>query len=119
MPRFLILFFCLAGLASAQAPRAGGKSQPVDRVVAVVNDEVITLVELQTRLEMAVGQLRRQGTSLLPREVLERQMLDRLVMEKVQLQVAKDVGLRIDDVQLEQALQRIAAGKLDVAGTVS
>ena len=110
LSRLLILFFCLAGLASAQATRPGGKSQPVDRVVAVVNDDVITLIELQSRLEMAVGQLRRQGTSLPPREVLERQMLDRLVMEKVQLQVAKDVGLRIDDAQLEQALQRIAAG---------
>ena len=108
--RAVCLFLCCSGVAMAQAPqRAASQIVSVDRVVAVVNDEVITLVELQNRLNMAMGQLKRQGTSLPPREVLERQMLERLVMEKVQLNVAKETGLRIDDAQLEQALQRIAA----------
>ena len=80
-----------------------------DRIVAVVNDEVITLHELQARLEMAVSQLRKQGTPLPPKNELERQMLERLIMDKVQLQHARDSGMRVDDSQLEQALQRIAA----------
>jgi peptidyl-prolyl cis-trans isomerase SurA len=83
---------------------------PVDRIVAVVNDEVITQHELRSRLDSALGQLQRQGMPLPPRNVLEKQMLERLVMDKVQLQQARDMGLRIDDTQLEQALQRIAAG---------
>ena len=58
---------------------------------------------------MALGQLQRQGTPLPPRDVLERQMLERLIMDKVQLQHAREIGLRIDDTQLEGALQRIAA----------
>jgi peptidyl-prolyl cis-trans isomerase SurA len=41
--------------------------------------------------------------------VLEKQMLERLVIDKVQLQFAREVGLRVDDAQLDQALQRIAA----------
>jgi peptidyl-prolyl cis-trans isomerase SurA len=51
-----------------------------------------------------------------PRDVLERQVLERLVIDKVQLQLARDMGMRVDDGQLEQALQRIASGnKLSLA----
>ncbi len=112
MSRALILFFCLLGVAQSQAQSARRPSEPVpaDRIVAVVNDEVITLHELRTRLDMAVSQLQRQGTNLPPRDVLEQQMLERLVMDKVQLQHARDIGLRIDDAQLDQAIQRIADG---------
>lgn len=93
----------LSGLAQAAEPL------PADRIVAVVNDEVITLNELSASVANALGQLQRQGTPLPPRAELEKQMLERMVIEKVQLQLARDTGLRIDDGQLEQALQRIAA----------
>lgn len=111
--RVVLLFVLLTGIASAQTPgRASGPARepvPADRIVAVVNDEVITLYELQNRLAMALGQLRRQGTPLPPRDVLERQMLERMVMDRVQIQHARDIGLRVDDTQLDQAIQRIAA----------
>ncbi len=108
--RTLLLSLCLVGLASAQATqRPASDPQPADRIVAVVNDEVVTLHELRTRLELALTQLKKQGTPPPARDVLEKQMLERLVMDKVQLQLARDTGLRIDDAQLEQALQRIAA----------
>lgn len=105
--RPLLLSFCLIGLANAQTAR---EPVAVDRIIAVVNDEVVTLNELRSRLESALSQLKRQGTPLPPRDVLEKQMLERLVTDKVQLQYARETGLRVDDVQLEQALQRIAAG---------
>lgn len=109
--RTLLLFCCVIELASAQLPvRQAREPLPADRIVAVVNDEVITLYELRTRLNIALANLQKQGTSLPPRDVLEKQMLDRLVMDKVQLQHARETGLRVDDAQLEQALQRIAAG---------
>jgi peptidyl-prolyl cis-trans isomerase SurA len=108
--RILILSCCCVGLAAAQAPRRQSTEPlPADRIVAVVNDEVITLYELRTRLDLALKQLQKQGTPLPARDVLERQMLERLVMDKVQLQHARETGLRVDDAQLEQALQRIAA----------
>jgi peptidyl-prolyl cis-trans isomerase SurA len=108
--RIVLTFFILTGTALAQAPeRASRELVPVDRIVAVVNDEVITLTELRGRLETVVAQLRRQGTPLPPQEVLEQQMLERMVMEKVQLQHARGIGIRVDDAQLEQAIQRIAA----------
>ena len=109
--RGMLLMSCLVGVVLAQtASRPLAQPIPVDRIVAVVNDEVITLHELRTRLDGALAQLQRQGTQLPPRDVLERQMLERLVIDKVQLQQARDMGVRVDDAQLEQALQRIAAG---------
>ncbi len=108
--RKALAVLCLVGVFGANAQnQPANEPQPVDRIVAVVNDEVITLHELNARLDFAVAQLQKQGTPLPPRGELERQMLDRLIMDKVQLQHARDSGMRIDDSQLEQALQRIAA----------
>ena len=81
---------------------------PADRIVAVVNDEVITMNELQMRLGIVAHQLQRQGTPLPPQKELEKQVLDRLIMDRVQIQHARDIGLRVDDAQLDQALRRIA-----------
>ena len=108
---WLCCFCMLIGAAGVQAQSERSRGpRSVDRIVAVVNDDVVTYVELNNRLEMAMNQLRRQGTRLPPREVLERQMLERLVIDKIQLQRAREIGLRVDDSQLEQALQRIATG---------
>lgn len=122
--RTLLLSLGLVGVAAAQSmgkpvnalanmpTRAPDSASVVaaDRIVAVVNDEVVTRYELRTRLDAALVQLKRQGTPLPPRDVLEKQMLERMVMDKVQLQHARETGLRVDDAQLEQALQRIATG---------
>ena len=106
----LSLGLCVSGelLAQAAAP-AYPNLKPADHIVAVVNDEVITQVELTDRLELALRQLRQQGTSLPPRNELERQMLERMIIDKLQLQHAREIGLHVDDAQLEQTLQRIAA----------
>jgi peptidyl-prolyl cis-trans isomerase SurA len=80
----------------------------VDRIVAVVNKDVVTYSELNEAVGMAERQLRRQGTPAPERPVLERQMLERLILEKAQLQLARDTGIRIDDLQLDRAVERIA-----------
>ena len=107
---FLILLALLGGThLQAQSGRSLGPIE-ADRIVAVVNDEIITLNELRARLDTALANLKKQGTPLPPRDVLERQMLERLIVDRIQLQTARDTGLRIDDGQLDQALNRIAAG---------
>ena len=80
----------------------------VDRIVAVVNKEVITFSELNEAIAAAERQLRRQNTQAPPRDVLERQLLERLILDKAQLQLAKETGIRIDEPQLDRAVQRIA-----------
>lgn len=80
----------------------------VDRIVAIVNKEVITLSELNEAVGMAERELRRRGTPVPERSVLEHQMLERLILNKAQLQLARNSGLRIDELQLDRAVQRIA-----------
>ena len=109
--RYLLSLICCLSALFAM-PLAAAPQEPVeaDRIVAVVGDEVVTYHELRTRLASALKQLQKQGTPLPPQEELERQMLERLIMERVQLQYARESGLKIDDTQLDQAIGRIAAG---------
>jgi len=79
-----------------------------DRIVAVVNDEVITMRELAERVRLAGAQLRSQGVAPPPEEVFERQVLERLIVDRAQLQFARENAVRVDDVQLDRAIARIA-----------
>jgi peptidyl-prolyl cis-trans isomerase SurA len=89
---------------------------PLDHVVAVVNDEVITRQELSKRYAEVLQNLSRQNTPLPAREVLEKQLLERMVTELALQQHARNTGIRVDPIQVERALQRIAAqNKLDLA----
>ncbi|MFZ2266844.1 MAG: peptidylprolyl isomerase [Azonexus sp.] len=103
------LFLCLASLLSVAVQAAPEEPQEADRIVAVVGSEVITYYELRNRLDAALVQLQKQGTPLPSQDVLERQMLERVIMDRAQLQYAKETGLQVDDVQLDQAIGRIAA----------
>ena len=84
------------------------KVELVDRIVAVVNKEVVTASELRERVAFAERELKRQNTLAPERAVLERQVLERLILDKAQLQLAADNGLRIDELQLDRAIERIA-----------
>lgn len=88
---------------------AAGEPLEADRIVAIVGDEVITQYDLRLRLATALKQLEKQKTNLPPQDVLERQLLERMVMDRVQMQFARDSGMRIDDTQLDLAMGRIAA----------
>lgn len=102
----------LAGLCAASVPAAAAERRDpveVDHIVAVVADGVITRNELKARLAAAISQLQRRGTPLPSQDVLEGQMLERLIIERAQLAYARESGLRIDDQQLDQAIGRIAA----------
>jgi len=81
---------------------------PLDTVRVVVNDGIITRLELVQRMRAVVQQLQRQGTRLPESGILEKQMLERMIQEKLLLQFAKENGVRVDEAQLESALQRIA-----------
>jgi peptidyl-prolyl cis-trans isomerase SurA len=97
----------LLALAAA-APLAAPAQSLVDRIVAVVNKEVITQSELNDAIGGAERELRRRGTAPPERSVLERQMLERLILDRAQVQMARDTGIRVDELQLDRAVQRIA-----------
>jgi peptidyl-prolyl cis-trans isomerase SurA len=95
--------------AASDATKAPARIEPIDHIVAVVNNEVITAFQLDTRIQLAIRQLKSQNVPLPPLDALRHQMLERMITEKVQLQFAQQTGIRVDDVQLDRALQRIAA----------
>lgn len=106
----------LIAVSSALSP-VHAAMQELDHIVAVVNDEVITRQELARRYDEVVRNLSRQNTPLPPRNVLEKQLLERMVTELALQQHARATGIRVDPTQVERALQRIAAqNKLDLAG---
>lgn len=81
----------------------------LDRIVAVVNDDVITQSELDRQMDRVRDQLQQHGTPIPPRATLERQVLERLVLMHIQLQLAAKTGIRVDDDTLNHTIKKIAA----------
>lgn len=105
----LVIAISLAGFFAPPAGAAPVEPVEADRIVAVVGDEVITQYDLRQRYASALKQLQKQNTNLPPQDVLERQLLERMIMDRVQMQFARETGLKVDDAQLDQAMTRIAA----------
>ncbi|HLW04661.1 MAG TPA: peptidylprolyl isomerase [Azoarcus sp.] len=106
MQRFLSFSLLLIALFASGATFAQ-RAIPADRIVAVVNDEVITALQLREEVTRIAGQLSQQGVELPPRRVLEEQVLDRMIIERAQIQLAKENGLRVDEATLDRAIARI------------
>lgn len=87
---------------------AGAEVRSLDHIVAVVNEDVITQTELERRIGMIKGQLAQRNVSLPPADVLQRQVLDRLLLERLQLQLAERSGIRVDDERVSQVISNIA-----------
>lgn len=85
------------------------QAQQLDRIVAVVNDDIIMKSELDLRTQLITEQIQAQGVQIPPRDVLRQQVLDRLILDSLQLQIAEVQGLRISDRQLNETLETIAA----------
>jgi peptidyl-prolyl cis-trans isomerase SurA len=98
----------IAPVNAAQADAVTKKVVPLDRIIAVVNDDVITRYELNDHIKTVVNQLNKQGTPLPPQDVLEKQLLERMINDRIQLQYAKETGVRVDDTQLGKTLERVA-----------
>jgi peptidyl-prolyl cis-trans isomerase SurA len=93
--------------ASASSGKAA-KAELVNSIVVVVNDEVITRQELNERLRSVERRLAAQGTALPNRLDLQKQLLERMIIDRAQLQLAKENGIRVDDVMLDRSMLRLA-----------
>ena len=108
---FLLSTACLVGAGAAESePLADTQKsiEAVDQIAVVVNDDIITNHELSSYLDKIKQQLKKQGTPLPAENELEKQVLERMIIDMLQLQYAKESGVRIDDNQLDKALGRIA-----------
>ena len=107
---FALLLAATAVLAgpTASAAELTTKGALLDRVAAVVNEGVVTTSELDEQTTMIAERLREQRTELPSDSVLRGQVLDRLVLQEIQLQRAKRVGLKVSDEQVNAALADVA-----------
>ncbi|MCL4762504.1 MAG: peptidylprolyl isomerase [Burkholderiales bacterium] len=110
----LIALPALAQLAPprAPAPAASAAVPPrealLDRVVAVVNDEAITKLEVDEQRRAVLVQMREVKMTPPAPDVLERQVLERMITERAMMQFARETGIRVDDTTIERAIARIA-----------
>ncbi|MES2503124.1 MAG: peptidylprolyl isomerase [Pseudomonadota bacterium] len=86
----------------------GDSAVKMDRIIAVVDQSVITEQELADRINTVTAQLEKQGTPLPAAEVLQKQILERLIVDSLQLQLANQTGIKVDDTQLDKTIERIA-----------
>ena len=101
--RALILF------AGVLLSTPGMAVQDLDRIVAVINDDVIMRTELAEKIRTVTSQMQEQKIPLPAQPILEKQVLDRLIMTKLQIQTAQNTGIRVDDETLNRTISNIAA----------
>jgi peptidyl-prolyl cis-trans isomerase SurA len=94
--------------APAQTRDIGAHGELLDRIAAIVNDGLVLKSELDEQMEAVTKRLQEQKVELPPESVLRQQVLERLILQEIQSQRAKHVGLTISDEQLNGALQEIA-----------
>ena len=103
----LLPFIC----ATLLTPPVFAEEMPLDKIEAVVNQDVILTSDL-TRLEKEIKNNYKKNNKPLPNgNDLKKQLLDKLITDRLQLQIADRVGLRINDAQLKQALQQVVSDK--------
>lgn len=103
----LLALIVLLPLVLAAAP-ARAPVVELDRIVAVVNERIITATELQDRVAETREQLAAQRIEAPPQDVLQRQLLERMIIEELQLQLAAQTGIRVTDADIERAIATIA-----------
>ncbi len=81
---------------------------PLDRIVVVVNDGVILQTEIDRAIDEALIQIRARGLAMPPEAALRDQVLERLILQRLQTQRAQQAGIRVDDKELNEVLTRIA-----------
>lgn len=100
----LLLPLCSAVHAQSTDSSPAGSVKPVDSIVALVDDDVILRSELDLAVQGIVERIRASGDAMPPQNLLERQVLERLIMREVQVQRALQTGIRVSDADIDQAL---------------
>ncbi len=83
-------------------------TEPIDSIVALVDEDIIMRSELDTAIKGIVDRIRAQGGGLPPQDLLEKQVLERLVLRKLQVQRALQTGIRVSDSDIDQAMLNLA-----------
>jgi len=99
----------LSSMSHAQTRDIGVHGEMLDRIAAIVNDGLVLKSELDAQMDAVTKRLQEQKVELPSQSVLKQQVLDRLIVQEIEAQHAKRVGLTVSDEQLNSALQEIAS----------
>jgi peptidyl-prolyl cis-trans isomerase SurA len=104
------ILLALLGALACIAPSAHAATNPVplDRVLVVVNDEAITQWDMNEQRRILLSQMQASKIPPPPADVLDKQVLERLIIERALLQYAKETGIRVDDTTVERTILRVA-----------
>ena len=114
MLKYIVLFSFftaaagISGLANAQTRDLGAHGEMLDRIAAIVNDGLVLKTEIDSQLDAVTKRLVEQKVALPSASVLRQQVLERLILQEIQMQRAKKIGLNISDEQLNATLQDVA-----------
>ena len=102
--KFAIAWVCIfaCSLSNAQV-------KILDKIIAIVDDDVVLQSELNRRMSSIMKQIKQSNTAAPPEDLLKKQVLDRLISERIQLSIGYNAGVRISDDELNQAIGRVAA----------
>ena len=103
---WLVSMALFSGLVTS--PAHAQETSKIDSIVALVDDDVVLRTELDIAIKGIVDRIRQQGGDLPPQHLLEKQVLERLIVRRLQLQRAFQTGIRISDADIDQALMRIS-----------
>jgi peptidyl-prolyl cis-trans isomerase SurA len=111
MSRFstgLLCLLLLAGAANAQTRDMSSTGVALDRVIAIVNEGVVLQSQLDNQSTLITDRLREQGSQLPPADVIREQVLERLILQEIQVQRATRLGVQVPDEMLNEALRDVA-----------
>ena len=111
----LCLLFLIAALASSPVTAEEMEplplplvKKPIDHIIAIVNEDVITRQELDDAIKIATERLQLQGIQIPDHSTLQNQVLESIITKRIQLQHAKDVGLAVSESEIDETIRRIA-----------
>ena len=104
----LVISIAISVISIATPYKLALANQSLDRIVAIVNSDVISQSELDGHTRLVAADMRQQAGTELPRDVLQRQVLNRMIIDKIQLQMAEQVGIEVDSIAVSQAMHDMA-----------
>jgi len=104
----ILSFILSSGLALTIFSAPAIAIEELDSVAIIVNENIISKQEIEIRFNDFKRQLKLQGKKLPPDELLKKQVVERMIVDSIQLQLAKQQGIHIDDLSLNKALENIA-----------
>ena len=102
--KFTIAWVCIVAYSLSYA-----QVKILDKIIAIVDDDVVLQSELNRRMSSIIKQIKQSKTTAPPEDLLKKQVLDRLISERIQLSIGYNAGVRISDDELNQAIGRVAA----------